>query len=417
MATVNFLYRSKRDRSHLTIRLLFRDNNKDYVLSAKTKLFVTKTYWLNYHFKKRIKDIEVSFEKSRIQNEINCIEDYILKEFNRSTFTEIDKGWLKRKIESYYNPKQKVNIPVELIHFIEFYINYRKNELRITSINKYRVIKKKLIRLEKDYKKTYQIKDIDEDFKNEFVDYQLKEGYAKNTVQKELAFIKTFCKQARFLGLEVNNQMDGLKTEKEKVEKIYLNLEELNKIESLSKLPDFFEDARDWLLISAFTGQRISDFMRFTTEVIRKEKNEEFIEFTQKKTNKIMTIPLHPKVRKVLNKRNGEFPKRLNFHSYNKQIKTICKIAKINDLINGSRLEKVKEGKGKNKYRKKDGLYKKYELITSHVGRRSFASNYYGIIPTTFLIYVTGHSSEAMFLNYVGKSNKDLALEASKYFK
>jgi hypothetical protein len=50
------------------------------------------------------------------------------------------------------------------------------------------------------------------------------------------------------------------------------------------------------------------------------------------------------------------------------------------------------------------------------VGRRSFASNYYGKIPTTYLIFITGHSSEKMFLSYMGKSNKDLALEVSKYF-
>jgi hypothetical protein len=50
------------------------------------------------------------------------------------------------------------------------------------------------------------------------------------------------------------------------------------------------------------------------------------------------------------------------------------------------------------------------------VGRRSFASNYYGKIPTTYLIFITGHSSEKMFLNYMGKSNKDLAVEVSKYF-
>jgi hypothetical protein len=50
------------------------------------------------------------------------------------------------------------------------------------------------------------------------------------------------------------------------------------------------------------------------------------------------------------------------------------------------------------------------------VGRRSFATNFYGKIPTTYLIYITGHSTEAMFLNYIGKSNKDLALEVSDYF-
>jgi integrase len=127
-----------------------------------------------------------------------------------------------------------------------------------------------------------------------------------------------------------------------------------------------------------------------------------------------MTVPIHHKILEILEKRNGEFPKAIIFHKYNQFIKTICKIAKIDDLVKGSRMKKI--GTGKFKYRKKDGLYKKHELITSHSGRRSFASNNYGKIPTTYLIYITGHSSESMFLNYMGKSNKDLAVEVSKYF-
>jgi len=65
---------------------------------------------------------------------------------------------------------------------------------------------------------------------------------------------------------------------------------------------------------------------------------------------------------------------------------------------------------------KETGIFEKWELVTSHIGRRSFATNFYGEIPTSYLIYVTGHSTESMFLNYIGKSNKDLALELTKYF-
>lgn len=63
------------------------------------------------------------------------------------------------------------------------------------------------------------------------------------------------------------------------------------------------------------------------------------------------------------------------------------------------------------------GTYPKFELVTSHIGRRSFATNYYGKIATTFLINITGHSSETMFLNYIGKSNKDMALEMAQMFE
>jgi len=115
-----------------------------------------------------------------------------------------------------------------------------------------------------------------------------------------------------------------------------------------------------------------------------------------------------------LNKRNGNFPETISDQRYNDYIKDVCEIAEINQMVKGSKLIEVTPESGK--FRKVSKMYKKYELVTSHIGRRSFATNFYGTIPTTYLINVTGHSTEAMFLNYIGKSNKDLALEIANYF-
>jgi len=141
------------------------------------------------------------------------------------------------------------------------------------------------------------------------------------------------------------------------------------------------------------------------------------LEFTQKKTDKEMVVPLHKKVLEILGKRNGEFPHSISDQKYNDYIKEVCKLAKINELIEGKLSKNIeKDKKKKKKIRRVSGTYSKYELISSHAGRRSFATNFYGTIPTTYLINVTGHSSEAMFLNYIGKSNKDLAMEIVNYF-
>lgn len=52
----------------------------------------------------------------------------------------------------------------------------------------------------------------------------------------------------------------------------------------------------------------------------------------------------------------------------------------------------------------------KYKAVSSHIGRRSFATNYYGKISTAHLITATGHSSEKQFLEYVGKAETQKAL-------
>ncbi|MGS0747298.1 hypothetical protein [Halpernia sp. GG3] len=83
--------------------------------------------------------------------------------------------------------------------------------------------------------------------------------------------------------------------------------------------------------------------MRFDKSMIRYEKNKQsvlkpFIEFTQVKTGKLMTVALHPKVIEILEKRNGDFPKVISDAKYNLFIKDVCRIAEINELVKGSKL-------------------------------------------------------------------------------
>ena len=415
MASINFLYRSTKENSNLNLRLLFRNNGKDYVFGAKTNVEVSKYYWTKQH-KKKSKDIEVTNKQTEINNQLNKIENHVLKAFNSANSETINKKWLQTQIDNYYNPIKETNIPTNLIEYIDFYIDYRKHEITETNKSKCRVIKNKLIKYETFIGKKILTKNINDNFKNEFVNYQKEMMYSQNTIQREFVTIKTFCKHARYLGIETHSQLDALRIDRQKVDKIYLTLEDLTKIENISKnqLTDSLENAKDWLIISCYTGQRVSDFMRFTNEQIRIEEGKHLIEFTQKKTDKNMTVPLHNKVLEILKKRNGKFPYKISDQKYNDFIKTVCELAKINELTIGSKLLETKKGSGV--YRKQSGTFKKYELVTSHIGRRSFATNFYGTIPTTFLIYITGHSTESMFLNYIGKSNKDLALEITKYF-
>ena len=413
MASINFLYRSTKDKSNLSLRLLFRYNGKDYVFGSKTKLEVEKTYWNKQH-KKKSKDITITNKQTEINIELNKIENHILGAFNSANPDKVNKEWISAQVDLYYNPTQKEKtIPIDLINYIDFYIDYRKDEVKKTSLKKFNVIKHKLQKLEKFRKKQILILDINNDFKNEFVSYCKNELYSQNTIQRELAIIKTFCIHARFLGLETHYQLDSLRLDKAKVEKIYLTFEELSRIEEINsdELTVSLDNAKDWLIISCYSGQRISDFMRFTENQIRIEEGKHFLEFTQMKTSKLTTIPIHPKILEILKKRNGKFPYRISDQKYNDYVKEVCKLAGIDEIVKGSKMLETEKGN-----RKQEGLYKKYELVTSHIGRRSFATNFYGKIPTTYLINITNHSSEAMFLNYIGKSNKDLAKETFKYF-
>ena len=417
MASVNFLYRSLKDHSCLNLRLLYRFNDKDYVIASKTNLEVSKDYWKNKH-KVKVKDISLINKQIEINSELNKITNHILKSFNQSGASDLlNKQWLDKQLDSYYNKsKQTKTIPKDLVRFIEYYVEQRSREVKPASIKKFNVVKHKLQRLEKHIGRSIFISEINEDFKKLFVSYCRSENYSQNTMQRELNIIKMFCKYAKYKGLGVHVEYENLKLSKEKTENIYLSFEEIDQIEAAKIDKPYLINTRDWLMISCFTGQRISDFMRFNKEMIRIEDSKTLLEFDQQKTGKTMTIPLHSKVMLILEKYNGDFPKRISDQKYNDYLKEVCKIAKLHQKVKGKKQINISKDPLERKVRRVEGMYPKYELVTSHIGRRSFATNHYGKIPTSYLIYVTGHSSEEMFLNYIGKSNKDMALELTKYF-
>jgi hypothetical protein len=87
---------------------------------------------------------------------------------------------------------------------------------------------------------------------------------------------------------------------------------------------------------------------------------------------------------------------------FNKQIKALCRLAGIDELVPGF--------KNNPKTRRKEVVSApKYEFVTSHIMRRYFASNYYGKIKTLLLMNITEHFKESTFLTYIGAhQNKDV---------
>lgn len=419
MATVHFLYRSVREKSFLEVRLQHTENTIKYLWSAKTKIEVSKDYWTKHH-KINSRDVLIRKQQAKVKGLCSTIENLILDSFKTTTPEAITKEWLQTKIDLYYNPKKydapTETIPTNLIEYFDYYIKYKENYPSDVLIRKYRVLQKKLIRFQAHRKKPILIKDVNKRFKLEFSDYCESQKYSRITIQRDFAEVKTICIDARTKGIETSLELDKLSFPRLKATNIFLTFDEIKAIENIekSKLTDSLENAKDWLIISCYCGQRISDFMRFTKEMIRIENGKKLIEFTQKKTGKIMTVPLHPKVIEILNKRGGAFPYAISDQKYNDYIKKVCEIAEITQIVNGSK--KIETEAESGVYRKVTKDYRKCDLVSSHIGRRSFASNFYGTIPTTYLIYVTGHSTEVMFLNYIGKSNKDLAIEMTNYF-
>ena len=372
-------------------------------MTAKTNFIINGNNWTtkNNGQPKNLKDESTK----QLDSDLKKLSIDLLNHYNDTPDkSEINTRWLK----DFINPKAIDKIPNVLVDYFPFYELHKRNVLTTASIVKLNVNKKLIERFQTHTKEVYLIKDVNEDFKLKFFDFCISENYSQNTIARALKFIKTICYHAESNNIEVSKKLSGLQINTVKVEKIYLDLNELSLIENCKDITkEHLINARDWLLISCETGQRVSDFLRFTKDMIRYENKKPLIEFTQVKTGKIMTVPLSKKVMSILEKRDGNFPVKMSDQRYNEHIKDVCETAKINKVIKGGlQIDN----------RKVIGMYPKWQLVTSHIGRRSFATNNYGKIPTALLIGVTGHSTEQMFLEYIGKTDTQKAIQLADYF-
>jgi len=413
---INFKIRTEKDAAPIYVRILGA-NKKDVM--ARTNWSINPKDWSKSKgqpknlTKEVFKELDSNLRnfKNDLINEINALD----------SFDELNTKWLKNII----NPSTQAfsaqdALPKDLIGYLDYYLSVRKGDIKASTVMKFMVVRARLVDMEKVFGGTIFVKDVNLLFKTKLVEYYQGEGYAENTIFTAVLNIKTLCKHAEISGIKVHRQLKLFTYKKEDVKKIYLTTEEIEKIENTDFSKDKrLDNARDWLIISCFTGQRVSDFMRFTPQMVNRSGGFISIDFEQVKTLKKMSIALHWKVEDILDKRNGEFPNVTQDHTYNVNIKEVCKLAGITEIVEGSKDILVgkrisKAGKECGKYRKVKGKYPKYELITSHIGRRSFATNFFGKISISRLMSATGHRTEDMFLNYVGKTHQEMAREMSQ---
>jgi integrase len=217
-------------------------------------------------------------------------------------------------------------------------------------------------------------------------------GFAVNTMGKQLAILKVFLNAAYKQGLTKN---DFHKSEEytiisEESEAIYLNETELQKIYDidLTQFPRL-EKVRDLFIVGSWTGLRFSDLIQVSPEKII----DDLIYITQQKTKGKVVIPTHWTVKKILEKYSGELPRKISNQKMNDYIKEVCEMAEINEEIHKT------TNRGGLKVSKK---YKKWELVSTHTARRSFATNLYKQgFPAISIMKITGHTTEKAFLKYI----------------
>jgi integrase len=420
MATIKYLLQSKSTTAPVYARLSL---GKNISFKRKTGLVFDYKKWSAITSYPKTNDAN----GKKLKNKLKELDVFVIEKYN-TDYTKgviINSNWLVEIIDEFHG-RAKPNKTEYLSEYGEEFINKLPNKVSQKglgaskdTITKYTTIVKKLKGFENYKKKKFLIKEVDLEFRDEFVMYLTEEdNIGENTAGRYLSFVKSIVLDARKHGRTLSPQIDDFKGFTVSTPIVTLTNNEIEQIKATKYELEQLNITRDWLIIGCYVGQRVSDLLRMTTKMIIKESGFNFISLIQKKTKKEVQIPIHHEVNLILNKRGGEFPPIFasNFGSnstiFNKHLKEVCRIAKINYSTIGNL-----NNPSTNRY--ETGEYPKWKLISSHTCRRSFATNFYALkeYPTPLLMSITGHSTEKMFLKYIGKSANDYALQTAKIFQ
>lgn len=392
---IKFFTRSNANPQNILVRAY---HSKQFDQTATTKISVLKGDFSNAY--QKVKNKHSVKNKDEINAILNDLRRNVLECYNNTILTKQDfpRNWLKNTVDNFFNrATSKEKHKTYLIDWVDYYIKTEKlnkntgKPITAGTIRKNKSVLNTLKAFEKHVNKTILLKNIDYNFYKEFVNFCLNvQGYTQNTTGTRVKSLKTWLNESNKRGFS-NIDLSDFKTMTNETKDVYLNEYEINRIFNHDFTKNLkLSNARDLLILGVRTGLRVSDFMKLDINNI----HGGFIEVKTQKTGTNVVIPIHNQITEIINRNNGSLPRSISDQRFNDYIKEVCKTAGINSITEGGKINPTTK-------RKEYGRFEKWELITSHTCRRSFASNLYGKIDNGTIMGITGHKTEKEFLKYI----------------
>lgn len=432
MATIKAFVRSSKNNKPINIRFRLSDG-RDIQIFHTSEFLVVPDTWDNKEqmIKKRI--IFKEADRNRINKNVSDRKALILEVYAQNKDKAIvTSDWLELEIDKAINPQKYIVKPKfnTILEFANQFIKDAPNRkdkvtgrlLSHNNIQQYQATFKHLQSFaNKVEKEDFNFEEIDLVFYNRFVAYLqseittiddkgnvmiTKKKFTANSVGKHIRILKLMLNEATAQGYNTSTIYNTFHVFTEETDTIYLNEDELEQLKAvnLSDTP-YLDRVRDWFLLLAWTGCRFSDLGK----VGKTDIKDNFISFRQQKTNTKVTIPLHPIVLEILEKYDYSLPSPISNQRFNEYIKEVAKRAEINNL------ESVTTTKGGELVVDK---FHKWQLVSSHTGRRSFCTNMYKRgLPTLMIMSISGHKTEKSFLKYIKVKQSEHAEMMAKAWK
>ncbi|MBI5219903.1 MAG: site-specific integrase [Bacteroidia bacterium] len=264
------------------------------------------------------------------------------------------------------------------------------------------------------YKSGLTFDDIDETFFKKFTEYSIRTNGHKNaTILKQIKNTKLFMNWATRNGYTTSTAYKDAKIKLTGVNKpnnvIFLTWTELMHLYKLKISKKYLEQVRDVFCFGCFTGLRYSDVYNLKRSNIKKD----VIEITTIKTSDALKIELNDYSRAILKKyKDYDFQDNkclpvISNQKMNDYLKELGQLAKLNEK------EPIITWQGANRIEK---TFFKWELLTTHVGRKTFVSNaLFFNIPAEVIMAWTGHKDHKTMENYYKIIGTQKQREMSKF--
>ena len=308
---------------------------------------------------------------------------------------------LKKSLDSYF----KVN-EVEVIKEVETVDNYFRlyheelkglGSVEHKSIKHYERVFNKFKEFENG-KKVY-LKNLKDNVYVGFIVFlRDKYGLNDNTLYRNFGYFKTFLNWCIKKGVEVPNDFKNIKLSPFDTDDISLTTQDIDTLAGLELEPRL-EIHRDLFLIGCYSGQRFSDYSVFEKADIQGD----LIIKRAEKTETHSFIPLHPKLKALLDKYNWKLGK-ISSQKFNQNIQKICKLAGFTEEIKNTSYIG---------YKKVVEIKQRWQMVASHTARRTFITiAAEKMMPDHIIMSITGIRDPKTLEKYK-KVNKDSIMESA----
>lgn len=234
---------------------------------------------------------------------------------------------------------------------------------------------------------------------NDFRDH-VTERVAQSTARTYFAVFKAILKRYEDDVEFCKDYANILKAKNEKPVKTYLTIKELERLEQVECKSDVERYVLDEFLIGAYTGMRISD----AREVSEENMVNGFLSYVSIKTGVHAVVPLKQGIAERIRRVQANECD-VSLMGYNKAIRRLCKRAGIDERVKVFKAGDHMKGE-------------KWEYVSSHTARISFASNLANLgVPLIDISRMLGHTSVLTTQRYVVNTKPELDARALRYFR